>query len=376
MTSLQRGERRAKDGRGALIPDSSAMLTLDEDDDDGYWNIPDDHFNIPDDFVDTTYEPTSPSGDQRAARRMSDTGRKNAGLSFPKGRAPQLPSHVRTRNLDVGARIGRRPDSDAKRPGSEGPEGGTKKASAMEEQMRRIESRQAADRKLEEARLRLEDAAWERGLDSIPYLPGRWTQALHEKVIACLDACRGALENAEQLFASAEAKDKVPDCLELKGRLQEAQLHAKNSKRAWVVLADAESALQRAAERGWPHGKDDFERAEALVLEARDCLVDIGEAGCDESGRARPREKMLNKRIQRVMTVRKECERRRVKVQVLLNRLGHAKWETRCQATADLARIGRKPLPCAVTFFGELVPQAILCGLSVCLSVSPLPLVA
>ena len=357
MTSLHRGERRAKDGR-ALIPDSSAMVTLDEDGDPGdddYWNIPDEHFNIPEDV--TTYEPASSRGERITSRGVSDSAGKSAGssgLSFPKGRAPPLPSNVRTRNLDVGARIGRR--RDAQRSGSEGSEGGAKKASAMEEQMRRIESRQTADWKLEESRLALEQATWERGLDSIPYLPGRWTQALHEKVIACLDASRSALENAEQLYASAEAKDKIPDCQELRGLLHEAQLHAQNSQQAWIVLADAESALQKAAQKGWPHGRDDFERAEALVLKARQCLVDIGEAGCDDSGRARPREKMLNKRIQRVLVVRKECERQRIKVQVLLNRLGHAKWEARCQAIVDMAQIGRKPLPCSVTFLGELVP--------------------
>lgn len=360
MTSLLRGERRAKDGR-ALIPDSSAMVTLDEDPgDDDYWNIPDEHFNIPEDFV-TTYVSASHTGDQSASRREAESAGRSAGgagLSFVKGKAPPLPSNVRTRNLDVGARIGRRPHGNAQRSGSEGLDGGAKKASAMEEQMRRIESRQAADRKLEESRLALEQAAWERGLDSIPYLPGRWTQALHEKVVACLCESKAALENAEQLYASAEAKDKISDCQELRELLQEAQLHAQNSKRAWIVLADAESALQKAAEQGWPHGKEDFERAEALVLEARQCFVEIGEAGCDDSGRARPREKMLNKRIQRVLVVRKECERRRIKVQVLLNRLSHAKWETRCRATVDIAEVGRKPLPCSVTFLGELVPLA------------------
>jgi hypothetical protein len=53
--------------------------------------------------------------------------------------------------------------------------------------------------------------------------------------------------------------------------------------------------------------------------------------------------------------VRKECERRRSKVQVLLLRLAHAKWEVRYEAMLEMAEIGRLPVPCKVTFLGELV---------------------
>lgn len=273
-------------------------------------------------------------------------------LSFPRGRAPPLPNGVRTRNLDVGARIGRR-QNDPARPGTDGSE--TKKANAMEEQMRRIENRKEGDEKLNACRKALEQAKWERGLDSIPYLPGRWTEKLHSKVLGCLRECQDTLEKAERLYASAEAKDKVPESTDLKEQLRGAEQHAKNTKEAWLVLGDAEAMLQEAARKGWPHGQREFEQAVAMVHKARECFLEIGEAGAHDTGQVRPREKMLKKMSQRVLTVRKECERRRCKVQVLLNRLGHAKWETRFQAMLEMAEIGRQPVPCSVTFLGELV---------------------
>eukprot|EP00802_Teleaulax_amphioxeia_P001042 Tamp_01043.p1 GENE.Tamp_01043~~Tamp_01043.p1 ORF type:complete len:1995 (-),score=479.41 Tamp_01043:85-6006(-) len=342
-----KGERRSKDGRGTPIPESSSMAMLPDDE------RPGSRGSIR--FVDLPEPPSPQAWPRRDDPFAWESSQPQAGrepLSFARGRAPPLPEGVRSRNLDVGARIGRRPVNHKGRPGTEG--SGTKKKNAMEEQMIRIENRQKADLRLEASRKALEKAVWERGLDSIPFLPGRWTEKLHGNVIRCLQECKEAIESAEVLYASAEAKDKQPDVAEVKEQLAAAELHAANSKRAWLVLSEAEAALQEAARKGWPHGEAEFEQAEAKVQEARECLLEIGEAGADDSGRVRPREKMLRKRILRILTVKKDCERRRSKVQVLLNRLGHAKWETRYQAMLEMAEIGRWPVPCSVTFLGDM----------------------
>jgi len=331
-----KGERRSKDGRGTPIPESSSMAMLPDDE------RPGSRGSIR--FVDLPEPPSPQAWPRRDDPFAWESSQPQAGrepLSFARGRAPPLPEGVRSRNLDVGARIGRRPVNHKGRPGTEG--SGTKKKNAMEEQMIRIENRQKADLRLEASRKALEKAVWERGLDSIPFLPGRWTEKLHGNVIRCLQECKEAIESAEVLYASAEAKDKQPDVAEVKEQLAAAELHAANSKRAWLVLSEAEAALQEAARKGWPHGEAEFEQAEAKVQEARECLLEIGEAGADDSGRVRPREKMLRKWILRILTVKKDCERRRSKVQVLLNRLGHAKWETRYQAMLEMAEIGDAP---------------------------------
>ena len=344
--SVAKSEKRYLDGQVPL-PLMSKLEMLPPDEEDEH------HLELldPEDFPahqSLRYLDATGSGSDR-----SDLGTSRNSLSFPRGRAPPLPSGVRTRNIDVGARIGRRQNNSG-RPGTDG--SAPKKANAMEEQMRRIENRKEGDEKLEACRKALEQARWERGLDSIPYLPGRWTERLHSKVMGCLKECHDALEKAERLYASAEAKDKVPEITDLKEQLRGAEQHAKNSKDAWLELSDAEAMLQEAARKGWPHGQKEFEHAEAMVHRAREYFLEIGEAGADDTGRVLPREKMLNKRSLRVLSVRKECERRRCKVQVLLNRLGHAKWETRYQAMLEMAEIGRQPVPCSVTFLGELVP--------------------
>ena len=115
-------------------------------------------------------------------------------------------------------------------------------------------------------------------------------------------------------------QDKRSEVAEVKEKLRAAELHAANSKKAWLVLDEAEAALQEAARKGWPHGQAEFTLAEAKVQDAREYLLEIGEAGADDSGRARPREKMLKKRTLRVLAVKRECEHRRAKVQVLLYR--------------------------------------------------------
>ena len=330
---------------GMVIPDSYEMETLEEED---FLELPEPESN---------YEKPDPENpwQQPSTRGSVRFGDERMGLSFPRGRAPALEAGVRTRNLDVGVRIGRKPNHQG-RPDTNG-SSGTKASNSMEEQMRRIQNRQQADKELEASRNALVQAVWEQGLDSIPYLPGRWTERLQEKVTHQLQECKVRLENAETLYASAEAKDKVPDIAELKEQLGEAQKHAKNTRQAWMVIAESEMQLQEAGRKGWPHGKAEFERANTLVQEARKCLLEIGEAGSDDSGRVRPREKMLNKRQLRVLTVRKECERRRTKVQVLLNRLQHPKWDTRYQAMLEMSYIGRQPVPSTVTFLGELVSQ-------------------
>ncbi len=158
-------------------------------------------------FVDLP-EPPSPMPwrSEPVTREAGET--KANRLSFARGRAPPLPDGVRTRNLDVGARIGRRPAANHKgRPASEGSEG--QKLSAMELQMLRIESRQKADVELSAAQTALEQAIWERGLDSIPYLPGRWTEKLHANVIRCIQDCKESVRRAEVLYASAEAKANI-----------------------------------------------------------------------------------------------------------------------------------------------------------------------
>ena len=101
----------------------------------------------------------------------------------------------------------RRPANHKGRPVSGGSEG--QKLSAMELQMLRIESRQKADVELAAAQKALEQAIWERGLDSIPYLPGRWTEKLHANVILCLQDCKESVRRAEALYASAEAKANI-----------------------------------------------------------------------------------------------------------------------------------------------------------------------
>jgi hypothetical protein len=304
--SVLKGERRYKDGIGTPIPESSEMAKLEQEEelDNDYWNIPED--------IEDTYMP------QQSDNRFSDAKQgwsRAAGLSFPRGKVPKdLPVNVRTRNLDVGLRIGRK----TQHMGGAGTQGlvHDKAANAMEEQMRRIENRQAADAQLAAARNALEQTVWERGLASIPYLPGRWTEQVHEKVMSRLREFKEALDSAERLYASAEAKDKVPEVNGLRELLAEAQLHADNTKKAWVVLADAEVRLQEAARKGWPHGREEFESAERLVGDARNYLLEIGEAGTDADGRVRILEKVLNKRLLRVLKVRKDCERRRKPVQV------------------------------------------------------------
>lgn len=157
-------------------------------------------------FVDLP-EPPSPMP-WRSDPFTRETGETKANrLSFARGRAPPLPHGTRTRNLDVGARIGRCPANHKGRPVAEGSEG--QKLSAMELQMLRIESRQKADVELAAAQKALEQAIWERGLDSIPYLPGRWTEKLHANVILCLQDCKESVRRAEALYASAEAKANI-----------------------------------------------------------------------------------------------------------------------------------------------------------------------
>ena len=341
--SLLKGDRRAKDEMGTPIPERNMLTTLEDDDD-----LDHDYWNIPEDIEDHEYVP---SKQMQQDRQRSGA----AGLSFPRGRRPKdLPKHVRTRNLDVGLRIGRRPAQNGA-VGAVVEEG--KKLNSMEEQMRRIQNRQAADAQMQAARAALEQAEWERGLDSIPYLPGRWTEQLHEKVVARVREMKECVDKAAQLYASAEAKDKLPEVEEMRAAAQAAQANAAQTKQAWAELKAGEEALQAAAGRGWPHGQEEFEQAHARVESARECLLAIGEAGADRDGRVRPKEQMLNKRQQRVAAVRKECERRRVKTQVLLDRLAHSKWQVREQAMMDLAGVARKPVPCRVTFLGDLVPM-------------------
>jgi len=341
---LFKGERRLKDGL-TPFPESSKLEVLDEDMDDldQYFPEPEEEWR-PNKSEANWLDSTSATHATRSA---------SSGASFPRGRAPKnLAVGLRTRNLDVGLRIGRKAGHGA---GQDMEEPGSKKTSAMEEQMKRIENRKEADTQLQASKDALEKAKWERGLDSIPWLPGRWTEKLHARVIDCLNECRDALERADRLYALAAAKDKIPEIEALRAQLIAAQLHATNTRLAWLVLGDAEHALQEAAALGWPHGRAQFEQADTLVTKAREYLLEIGEAGSDEMGRVRLREKMLSKRSYRVLTVRKECERRRSKVQVLLLRLAHAKWEVRYEAMLEMAEIGRLPVPCKVTFLGELV---------------------
>ena len=80
----------------------------------------------------------------------------------------------------------------------------------FEEQERRLKARADGDLRLEQSRNFLGEASQSASFDEIPYVPGCWTLELHGTVLHLLDLASENHKEAEVLYTSAGAKDKVP----------------------------------------------------------------------------------------------------------------------------------------------------------------------
>lgn len=109
----------------------------------------------------------------------------------------------RSRNVDVGRRIGRDLDAEAAKPRT------------LEQQEKLLNARREGDATMDKAMIRLAECRVLRELDRTPCLPGVWTLGLHERVVACLDEIDVLCMEAAELLKRGNALDRLPNLTEV-----------------------------------------------------------------------------------------------------------------------------------------------------------------
>jgi hypothetical protein len=105
----------------------------------------------------------------------------------------------RKRYVDAGRRIGHVKPKESE----------SAKPFTFEEQERRLKARADGDQYLDQSRKFLADSWQAASFDEIPYIPGCWTPALHDKVVHLLEIANDNWKEAEAQYVIAGAKDKV-----------------------------------------------------------------------------------------------------------------------------------------------------------------------
>jgi len=103
----------------------------------------------------------------------------------------------RSRNVDVGWRIGRDLEAEASKP------------KTLEEQERLVAARREGDATTQKALQMLEECKAMREFDRTPCLPGFWTPGLHDRVIECLDRINSLCIDAKDLLKRGNALDRL-----------------------------------------------------------------------------------------------------------------------------------------------------------------------
>lgn len=246
--------------------------------------------------------------------------------------------------MDVGRRIGRkiRQNED------------TQAAASLDEQMYKIQIRGDGDKHIAQVYEKLEEAKYKKSLDRIPCVPGQWTVELHSAVMQDLEEAAVLALKGHELYQSVRATDKIEVARKAQEDVEEAKYHSLRTKAAQELLKESEKSLQDATNLGWPWGREIFEKAEAMVEQARDELSLVGETGTDDDTlRPKPQEFHLKRQQWRVHTARRECQLLRAAVQIELERLHSQDSTVRARALGSLSEFGRIPVPGKVNFFGH-----------------------